>query len=77
MEDIQMRAKTEEYSELNEWPWYVDGSVLECERNKAEPIQDHLNSIEPEHIVFTKEEKEDKTSSTGPWLECQKEEREN
>ena len=59
MEDFQMRAKTDEHPELNEWPWYVDDSVLKCKRNKAEPILNHLNSIEPEHIVFTKEEEED------------------
>ena len=59
MEDFQMRAKTDEHPELNDWPWYVDDSVLKCKHNKAQPILDHLNSIEPEHIVFTKEEEED------------------
>ena len=59
MEDFQMRAKTEEHPELNNWPWYVDDSVLKCKQHKAQPILDHLNSIEPEHIKFTKEEEED------------------
>ena len=59
MEDFQMHAKTEEHPELNNWPWYVDDSVLKCRRHKAQLILDHLNSIEPEHIRFTKEEEED------------------
>ena len=45
-------------SELNDWPWYVDDSVLKCKRVKADPILDHLNSIEPKHLKFTKEEEE-------------------
>ena len=59
MEDFQMRAKTAEHPELNNWPWYVDDSVLKCKRNKAGTILDHLNSIEPGTIIFTKEEEED------------------
>ena len=59
MEDFQMRAKTNEHPELNDWPWYVDDSVLKCKRHKAQEILDHINSIEPEHIKFTKEEEED------------------
>ena len=59
MEDFQMRAKTDELPELNNWPWYVDDSVLKCKRNKAQKILDHLNNIEPEHIKFTMEEEED------------------
>ena len=59
MEDFQMRSKTEEHPELDNWPWYVDDSVLKCKRHKAEEILDHINSIEPEHIKFTKEEEED------------------
>ena len=58
MEDFQMRAKTAEHPELNDWPWYVDDSVLKCKRNKANIILDHINSIEPEYIKFTKEEEE-------------------
>ena len=27
MEDFQMRAKSIEFPELEEWPWYVDNSV--------------------------------------------------
>ena len=53
-----MRAKAKEYPELNDWPWYVDDSVLKCKRNKASIILEHLNSIEPEVIKFTKEEEE-------------------
>ena len=59
MEDFQMRAKTTNFPELNEWPWYVDDSVLKCIRNRSIEILDHLNSIEPEVIKFTKEEEED------------------
>lgn len=59
MEDFQMRAKSENYPELNSWPWYVDDSVLKCKQNKASEILDHLNSIEPESIKFTMEEEED------------------
>ena len=58
MEDFQMRSKTEEHPELDNWPWYVDDSVLKCKRHKAQNILDHINSIEPEHIKFTKEEEE-------------------
>ena len=59
MEEFQIKAKSEEFPELNDWPWYVDDSVLKCKRTKASPILGHLNSIEPETIRFTKEEEED------------------
>ena len=59
MEDFQMRAKSTEYPELSTWPWYVDDSVLKCLRRKSEPILNHLNSIEPGVIRFTKEEEID------------------
>ena len=55
MEDFQLRAKHTEFPELNEWPWYVDDSVLKCKREKAESILHHLNNIEPDTIVFTME----------------------
>ncbi len=58
MEDFQMRAKHENFPELNEWPWYVDDSVLKCTKEKAETILNHLNNIEPDSIKFTKEEEE-------------------
>ena len=54
-----MRAKSDDYPELNNWPWYVDDSVLKCKKRKSNPILDHLNSIEPEFLRFTKEEEED------------------
>ena len=56
MEDFQMRAQSEDYPELSQWPWYVDDSVLKCKRERTDVILAHLNSIEPEHITFTKEE---------------------
>jgi len=59
MEEFQMRAKTEEFPELANWPWYVDDSVTKCKQKRAKEILDHLNSIEPEHIRFTMEEEED------------------
>ena len=37
MEDFQLRAKHNGFPELNEWPWYVDDSVLKCKSEKAEP----------------------------------------
>ena len=58
MEDFQMRAKSIEFPELEEWPWYVDDSVLKCKRPRSEEILRHLNSIEPDCIKFTKEEEE-------------------
>ena len=51
-----MRAKSERYPELKDWPWYVDDSVLKTER--AQAILDHLNSIEPGVIRFTMEKEE-------------------
>ena len=59
MEDFQMRAKSTEYPELNEWPWYVDDSLLKCKRYRANTILSHLNSIEPDVIKFTLEEEKD------------------
>ena len=56
MEDFQMRAKSIEFPELEQWPWYVDDSVLK--RSRSEEILKHLNSIEPDCIKFTKEEEE-------------------
>ncbi len=53
-----MKAKTAEYPELNSWPWYVDDSVLKCKQSRSNPILNHLNSIDPQHIKFTKEEEE-------------------
>ena len=58
MEEFQMKAKSDHFPELHDWPWYVDDSVLKCKREKAGQILDHLNSIEPESIKFTKEEEE-------------------
>ena len=59
MEEFQMKAKSDQFPELKEWPWYVDDSVLKCKRNRAEPILNHLNQQEPGVIRFTKEEEEE------------------
>ena len=56
MEDFQMRAQSEDYPELRQWPWYVDDSVLKCKRDRTDVILAYLNSIEPELITFTKGE---------------------
>ena len=58
MEDFQMRAESPNFHELDNWPWYVDDSVLKCKQPRSEEILNHLNSIEPGIIIFTKEEEE-------------------
>lgn len=58
MEEFQMIAKSAEFPELENWPWYVDDSVLKCKQDRASTILEYLNSIDPEHIRFTKEEEE-------------------
>ena len=50
MEEFQIKAKSKDFPELNDWPWYVDDSVLKCKRTKASPILGHLNSIETETV---------------------------
>ena len=59
MEEFQMKAKSADFPELEEWPWYVDDSILKCKRNRSEEILDHLNQQEPGIIKFTKEEEVD------------------
>ena len=44
---------------MNEWPWYVDDSVLKSKGTRSNEILGHLNGIEPGIIVFTKEEEKD------------------
>ena len=56
MEEFQIKAKSENYPELNSWPWYVDDSVLKCRTPRSSVILNHLNSIDPEFIRFTMEE---------------------
>ena len=58
MEDFQLRSKSTDFPELNNWPWYVDDSVLKCKRERSEVILNHLNNIEEGIIKFTKEEEE-------------------
>ena len=36
MEDFQMRSHSDEYPELNQWPWYVDDSVLKCKKERTD-----------------------------------------
>ena len=55
MEDFQLRAMETSPYPLNEWFWYVDDSETKCKEGEAQEILDHLNTIEPGVIVFTKE----------------------
>ena len=59
MEEFQMKAQSQEYPELKEWPWYVDDSLLKCKRDRADRILDHLNQQEVGIIKFTKEEEKE------------------
>ena len=56
MEEFQMKAMRTPPYDISNWYWYVDDSELKCERRISEGILEHLNSIEPETIIFTKEE---------------------
>ncbi|KAL9986884.1 hypothetical protein ACROYT_G001093 [Oculina patagonica] len=58
MEDFQLRAMEMSPYPLNEWLWYVDDSETKCKEGEAQEILDHLNTIEPGVIVFTKEDQE-------------------
>ena len=55
-EDFQLRAMETSPYPLNEWFWYVDDSETKCKEGEAQEILDHLNTIEPGVIVFTKED---------------------
>ena len=44
MEEFQLKAKSKDYPELNDWLSYVDDSVLKSKYNKTNDILDHLNS---------------------------------
>ena len=68
MEEFQMKVKSDDYPELQEWPWYVDDSVLKCKRNRADVILNHLNEQDPD-INFTKEEEKDNQMAVLD-LEC-------
>ena len=59
MEEFQLKAIRTSPHDIKDWFWYVDDSELKCKKGTSEEILDHLNTIEPEHIVFTKEEEED------------------
>ena len=58
MEDFQLRAMETSPYPLNEWFWYVDDSETKCKEGEAQEILDHLNTIEPGVIVFTREDQE-------------------
>ena len=61
MEGFQLRAMETSPYPLNEWYWYVDDSELKCREEQSEGILEHLNSIKPGVIVFTKEDQVDDT----------------
>ena len=56
MEEFQIKAMRTSPYDISNWYWYVDDSELKCERRITEGLLEHLNSIEPEVIVFTEEE---------------------
>ena len=43
------------------WYWYVDDSEMKCRRDDWEKILEHLNAIEENVVVFTKEEQEEES----------------
>ena len=59
MEEFQLKAIRTSPHDIKDWFWYVDDSELKCKKGTSEEILEHLNTIDPEHIVFTKEEEED------------------
>ena len=58
MEEFQIKAMKTSPHDISNWYWYVDDSELKCRQGRSEEILEHLNSIEPHTIVFTKEEEE-------------------
>ena len=56
MEEFQLRAMETSPYPLHEWYWYVDDSELKCKDEQSDDILEHLNSIKPGVIVFTKED---------------------
>ena len=57
MEDFQMRSKSSSFPELNEWPWYVDDSVLKSKGTRSNEILEHLNGIERESLYLQRRKK--------------------
>ena len=37
------------------WYWYVDDIEMKCKEDQSERVLEHLNSIKPDVIIFTKE----------------------
>ena len=58
MEEFQMIALKTLPTNISSWPWYVDDSETKCKNEDTEKILQHLNTIEPNVIIFTKEESE-------------------
>ena len=55
MEEFQIRAMQTSPYPLDQWYWYVDDNEMKCKEDQSEEILEHLNSIKPDVIVFTKE----------------------
>ena len=58
MEEFQIRAMETSPYPPSQWYWYVDDSEMKCEEDQSEKILEHLNSIKPDVIIFTKEDQE-------------------
>ena len=59
MEEFQIKAVKESPYPLLQWFWYVDDSETKCKTDESEQILEYLNKIEPNVIVFTKEDEKD------------------
>ena len=55
MEEFQICAMQTSPYPINQWYWYVDNSEMKCEEGQSERVLEHLNSIKPGIITFTKE----------------------
>ena len=57
---IQLAIKSSPYP-LDQWYWYVDDSEIKCRSDDSEKILQHLNAMEENIIVFTKEEQKEES----------------
>ena len=66
MEEFQIQAIKSSPYPLDQWYWYVDDSEIKCRSDDSEKILQHLNAMEENIIVFTKEEQ--KEESLPCWI---------
>ena len=59
MEEFQIQAIKSSPYPLDQWYWYVDDSEIKCRSDDSEKILQHLNAMEENIIVFTKEEQKE------------------